>query len=97
MVRELIFSEKPFSRKRCWGLVFSGTWFFKDKFMPFVRGGFCEDGGTLLQKSVNVGFGWSQSKRSNVLGAAIGWGEINETTWAEGLSDQVTMEVFYRL
>ena len=80
-----------------WGLNFSGTWFFHDKFMPFLRGGYARDGGSLLQKSVSAGLGWYQSTKSNVLGAAIGWGEINETTWVEGLNDQITMEVFYRL
>lgn len=80
-----------------WGIAFSGTWFFNNKFMPFIRGGFAEDGGTLMQKSLNVGFGWYQAKKSNVLGVALGWGEVNETTWAPGLDDQITMEVFYRL
>jgi porin len=80
-----------------WGLNFSGTWFFNDKYMPFLRGGFAEDGGSLLQKSVTAGFGWYQSKKSNLLGAAIGWGEVNESSWAEGLDDQVSMELFYRL
>jgi len=80
-----------------WGLNFSGTWFCQDKYMPFLRGGYAKDGGSLLQKSVTAGFAWYQSTKSNVLAAAIGWGEVNETTWSEGLDDQITMEVFYRL
>jgi porin len=79
-----------------WGLNFSGTWFFNNKFLPFLRGGYAEDGGSLLQKSVTAGFGWYQSANSHLLGAAIGWGEINESTWGEGLSDQITTELFYR-
>lgn len=80
-----------------WGLNFSGTWFFGDKFMPFLRGGYAEDGGSLLQKSLTTGFGWYQSSNSHLLGAAIGWGEVNETTWGSDLSNQITMELFYRL
>ena len=80
-----------------WGLNFSGTWFIQDKYMPFLRGGYAEDGGSLLQKSVNAGFGWYRSANSHLLGAAIGWGEVNESTWAEDLDDQLSMEVFYRL
>lgn len=80
-----------------WGLNFSGTWFIQDKFMPFLRGGYAEDGGSLLQKSVNAGFGWYQASNSHLLGAAIGWGEVNESTWGEDLSDQITVEAFYRL
>ena len=80
-----------------WGIAFSGTWFFNDKIMPFLRGGFAEDGGTLLQKSVTAGIGWYQKKGGSLLGFAAGWGEINETTWLEGLDDQITMELFYRM
>jgi len=80
-----------------WGLAFSGTWFINDKIMPFLRGGFAEDGGTLLQKSVTAGLGWYQKKGRSLLGFAAGWGEINETTWDSGLSDQITMELFYRM
>jgi porin len=80
-----------------WGLNFSGTWFVQDKWMPFLRGGYAEDGGSLLQKSVTAGLGWYQAANSHLLGAAMGWGEVNETTWGEGLSDQLTMELFYRI
>jgi len=80
-----------------WGLNFSGTWFFQDKLMPFLRGGYSQDGGTLLQKSVTAGLGWYQAANSHLLGGAIGWGEVNETTWGEGLSNQVSMELFYRI
>jgi porin len=80
-----------------WGLNFSGAWFIQDKYMPWLRAGYAEDGGSLLQKSVNAGFGWYQATRSHLLGAAIGWGEVNESTWGEDLNDQVSMEVFYRL
>ena len=65
--------------------------------MPFLRGGYAKDGGTLLQKSVTAGIGYYHAKGGNVLGAAVGWGEVNETTWASGLDNQVTTEVFYRL
>ena len=80
-----------------WGVAFSGTWFFNNTFMPFIRGGFAKDGGTLLQKSLTAGIGWYQSKKSNVLGVAIGWGEPNETTFTTGLSNQITTELFYRI
>ena len=80
-----------------WGVAFSGAWYVKDKIMPFIRGGFAEDGGTLLQKSLTAGIGYYPKAKGNLLGTAIGWGEVNESTWAEGLENQVTMELFYRL
>ncbi len=80
-----------------WGLAFSGTWYFQDKFMPFVRGGYAKDGGALLQKSLNVGLGYYLKEGGSLLGGAFGWGEVNESTWAEGLENQLTMEIFYRM
>ncbi len=80
-----------------WGLNFSGTWFVQDKFMPFLRGGYAKDGGSLLQKSLVGGFGWYQSSNSHLLGGAIGWGEVNESTWGPDLNDQISMEIFYRM
>ena len=80
-----------------WGIAFSGTYFIENKWLPFLRGGYAKDGGTLLQKSLTAGFGYIPVQGGNLLGAAFGWGEINETTWASGLDDQITMEVFYRI
>jgi porin len=80
-----------------WGIAFSGTYFIDNKWLPFLRGGYAKDGGTLLQKSLTAGVGYLPVQGGNLLGAAIGWGEINETTWASGLDDQITMEVFYRI
>jgi len=80
-----------------WGLAFSGTWFFQDKFMPFLRGGYAKDGGTLLQKSLTAGLGMYMAGGGHLFGAAMGWGEVNETSWMTGLEDQLTMEVFYRM
>jgi porin len=80
-----------------WGIAFSGTYFIDNKWLPFFRGGYAKDGGTLLQKSLTVGVGYQPVAGGNLLGAAIGWGEINETTWSSGLEDQITIEIFYRL
>ena len=79
-----------------WGLSFSGTYLIQDKFMPFVRGGYTEDGGTLIQKAVSVGLGYQPVWAGSLLGGAIGWGEVNEATFEVGLDNQITMEVFYR-
>ena len=80
-----------------WGLSFSATHTFSNSLSPFLRGGFAKDGGTLLQKSITAGIGYQPKSGGNLLGAAIGWGEPNKTTFTSGLKDQVTMEVFYRL
>lgn len=78
-----------------WGVAFShvrqvGNW------TPFLRGGFADKGGSLLQKSVSVGTLYQPSNASGQFGIGVNWGEVNTNTFAPGLDDQVTVEVFYR-
>ncbi len=80
-----------------WGFVYSATHYFGNKWLPFIRGGFAKDGGTLLQKSLNAGTSFQNSQGGSQLGVAFGWGQPNETTFSEGLRDQYTLEIYYRL
>ncbi|NIS89138.1 MAG: porin [Woeseiaceae bacterium] len=79
-----------------WGFAFSYSRYLNDNLMPFVRGGYADDGGSLLQKSVSAGFGFQLQNYPGLLGVGLNWGEPNETTFAPGLSDQLALEVFYR-
>jgi porin len=80
-----------------WGANFSFSTLIDDTWMPFVRAGYAEDGGTLLGKSASVGIGYRPSRRGGQLGVGVNWGELNETTFGLGFEDQYTAEVFYRL
>jgi porin len=79
-----------------WGVNFSHIQYIGGKWMPFVRGGYADDGGSLLQKSISAGFLYQKTPAKNLLGFGLNWGEPNESTFAPGLDDQLTMEVFYR-
>jgi porin len=79
-----------------WGVNFSATTFLNDKWMPFLRGGYAEDGGSLLQRSVSAGVGYQPVPGRDLIGFAANWGQPNETTFASGLPDQYTFELFYR-
>jgi porin len=79
-----------------WGFAFSYSRYLNDNLMPFVRGGYADDGGSLLQKSVSAGIGYQLQNYPGLLGVGLNWGEPNETTFAPGLSDQLALEVFYR-
>jgi porin len=79
-----------------WGFAFSYSRYLNDYFMPFVRGGYADDGGSLLQKSLSAGVGYRLQKFPGLLGVGLNWGEPNETTFSPGLSDQFALEVFYR-
>ncbi|MCP4259965.1 MAG: carbohydrate porin [Planctomycetes bacterium] len=79
-----------------WGVAFSHVRYLKKRFMPFIRGGYADDGGSLLQKSVSAGLGYQPFGRRDLLGIAFNWGEPNEDSFGSGLDDQFTTEVFYR-
>ena len=80
-----------------WGAAFSWSRYLNDNFMPFVRGAYADDGGSLLQKSLSVGIGYQTEAFSGLAGAAINWGEPNEDTFAPGLDNQIAIELFYRV
>ena len=79
-----------------WGLNVSATTFIADKVMPFLRAGYTEDAGSLLQKSVSTGLGYQAVPGRDLLGVAFNWGQPNETTWGGKLRDQYGFEVFWR-
>jgi porin len=80
-----------------WGFAFSFSRYLNENFMPFVRGGYADDGGSLLEKSLSVGVGYQTEAFSGLLGAGLNWGDPNETTFGPGLDDQLAVEVFYRV
>ena len=80
-----------------WGAAFSYSRYLDDNFMPFVRGAYADDGGTLLQKSFSLGIGYQTEAFSGLLGLGLKWGEPNEDTFAPGLKDQYAIEAFYRV
>ncbi len=79
-----------------WGVNFSAAKYIDDKWLPFVRGGYTEDGGSLLQKSVSVGLGYQAVPGRDLVGFGANWGEPNATTWGPGLRDQYSFELFWR-
>jgi porin len=79
-----------------WGMAFQYVTFINENLMPFVRAGFADDGGTLMEKSVSVGLGYQKIAGRDLLGIGLNWGEPNEDTFGPGLKDQITVELFYR-
>ena len=80
-----------------WGINGSYTRFIGDKWLPFLRGGYAEDGGSLLSKSVSAGVGYYMRERADLLGFGLNWGEPNKDTFGPGLSNQIAAELFYRV
>ena len=84
------------SRPKDKGAAFSAAWFIDNKWMPFLRGGYAKDGGSILETSISAGAGYQWVPGRDLVGLAINWGRPNETTWGSGLDDQYTVEAFWR-
>jgi porin len=80
-----------------WGLAFNYTKSLNNNtFKPFLRGGYADDGGTLLQKSIGAGFGLNTFEGRDELGVGVNWGQPNENSFGQGLKDQYVIETYYR-
>jgi porin len=79
------------------GLAFSFCRTFADHWIPFLRGGFTNDGGALLEGSIVGGLGYYFPSSTDQLSVGFGWGKPSKSTFGENLRDQVTMELYYRL
>jgi porin len=72
-----------------WGVNVSASRLF-GHWLPFLRGGYSEDAGTLFEKSVSAGVGYlGLGSPDNTLGFATNWGDV------ENNDDQWTTEVYY--
>lgn len=80
-----------------WGGVLSFTRYLSERWMPFVRAGYAQDGGSLLQTSVSAGLGYQPPTPGSVIGFGANWGQPNEAVFGTGLDDQYALELFYRL
>jgi len=80
------------------GISFSATRSVDNKFLPFIRGGWSTGGGSLLEASLSVGFGYKRQgvEGPGLFGVGLNWGRPNEDTFGLKLKDQYTAEIFYR-
>jgi porin len=79
-----------------WGVNFSFSRFVNETWAPFLRGGWSEDGDSLLQKSLSAGIGYRLRNNRDLIGFGFNWGEPNENQGA-GTDSQYASELFYRL
>ena len=76
-----------------WGMAFSASKFVNDTWMPFVRAGYSDGGGALLESHFGGGVGYYFGDSKDLLGVGLDWGRPPDS----GLGDQYTAEIFYRL
>jgi len=78
-----------------WGINASWQQWINDKWLPFIRGGYTEDSGSLLEGSVTTGLGYQPVPMRGVIGVGFNWGKPNQMSF-EGADDQYTTELFWR-
>ena len=78
-----------------WGLNASWQTWINDKWLPFLRGGYTEESGSLLEKSVTAGVGYQPVPQRGVIGLGLNWGKPNQVSFA-GAGEQITTELFWR-
>ncbi|MFW2405632.1 MAG: carbohydrate porin, partial [Gammaproteobacteria bacterium] len=78
------------------GVNFSFARFVDGTWMPFLRGGWSDDGDSLLQKSLSGGIGYRVRNDKDLFGAGLNWGEPNSNQGV-GTDAQYAAEIFYRL
>ncbi len=78
-----------------WGVNVSASWAF-GRFAPFLRAGWSEDGGALLDRSVGIGFSFEAVSGRDQLGVAANYGRPSKDTFGPGLGGQWSFEAFYR-
>lgn len=85
-----------------WGAFLSFSHTFEKKWLMFARGGFAEDGGSLLKRSVSIGGGYAPAGvglpgAGHQLGFGVNWGQPNENLFGIDLDDQYAFEAYFRL
>jgi porin len=78
-----------------WGVNFSFTRFVDETWAPFLRGGYSDDGDSLLEASLSAGVGYRLRNDKDLLGFGLNWGRPNPNQGA-GDDAQYAAEVFYR-
>ena len=79
-----------------WGTTFSfsrefGNW------LPFLRVGYGDGGGAILDRSISTGFGYSPERKDDRFGLGVNWGQPNREIYGTTGDDQYTLEAYYRL
>ena len=87
--------ERADSTPEGWGLNVSWHTKIDDKWFPFIRGGYTEDSGSLLERSISVGVWHQPVPKRGVIGFGFNWGRPNQISYGD-LDDQYTTELFWR-
>lgn len=79
------------------GVSFSLSASVGEGWLPFLRGGWGQGGGSIYEASLSAGFGYSQAPGKGMLGVGVNWSRPNKDTFGPNLDDQFTAEIFQQI
>ncbi len=78
------------------GVAFSYTKAIDNTWLPFIRGGWADGGGSLYEASLSAGVGYTESPGKRLTAIGLNWNRPNSGTFGAGLDEQFALEVFSR-
>ncbi|MGB5611054.1 MAG: carbohydrate porin [Sedimenticolaceae bacterium] len=80
-----------------WGVAFSFSKRINERWLPFLRIGYADGSGAVLERSVSTGFAHYTPDKQGVFGLGLNWGRPNQDAFGMDARDQYTVEAYYRL
>jgi porin len=83
------------------GGVLSFTKSLGQQWQVFARGGLADGGGSLMERSVSIGFGYqpqieTESAPADQMGFGFNWGDPNDNLFGPTANEQCAIETYYR-
>jgi porin len=79
-----------------WGAAFSYSTTLHERWLSFLRLGYGDGGGALLDRSVSTGLAYKAADNRSVVGLGLNWSRPNEESFGAAAGDQYTAEAYWR-
>jgi len=89
-------SREKFGIDDGWGVALSWSHQFGE-WLPFIRAGYSDGGGSLVDRSISSGVGYTLNERGDYIGFGANWGQSTATSTADNNINQYTFETYYKL
>lgn len=80
-----------------WGAALSSSHAVGERWLAFLRVGYGDGGGALLERSISTGVAHRGGGRRGAFGLGVNWGRPNHDLFGADARDQYTLEAYYRL